>query len=67
MEFNYGWMADPVYFGDYPASMRKSMGDKLPTFTPEESALLKGSMDYFACKWVYVAEPITRGAVLPWQ
>jgi hypothetical protein len=52
MEFQYGWMADPVYFGDYPASMHKFMGDKLPKFTPEESVLLKGSQDYFACKWV---------------
>jgi beta-glucosidase len=41
-------MADPVYFGDYPASMRKSMGAALPVFTPEESAIVKGTLDYFA-------------------
>jgi len=48
IEFSYGWMADPVYFGDYPASMRKALGDLLPRFTPEESAMLKGSMDMFS-------------------
>ncbi|KAI8474346.1 MAG: glycoside hydrolase superfamily [Monoraphidium minutum] len=47
MEFQYGWMADPVYFGSYPAVMKKVLGQDLPRFTPEESALLKGSMDYF--------------------
>lgn len=53
-------MADPVYFGDYPASMRKAMGEKLPKFTPEESQLLKGSMDYFAVNFYcgyYVKAP----------
>lgn len=28
--------------------MRKAMGAALPAFTPEESKMLKGSMDYFA-------------------
>lgn len=48
MQFQYGWMADPLYFGDYPAIMRKSQGAALPTFTAEESQMLKGTMDYFA-------------------
>ena len=26
MEFNLGWVADPIYFGDYPASMRQRVG-----------------------------------------
>lgn len=48
MEFQYGWMADPVYFGDYPASMRSLLGSSLPKFTAQESELVKGSMDYFS-------------------
>ena len=37
MEFNLGWAADPIYFGDYPASMRQRVGRRLPAFTPEQS------------------------------
>jgi beta-glucosidase len=33
-----------VAFGDYPASMRQRLGARLPTFTPDEQALLKGCM-----------------------
>jgi beta-glucosidase/6-phospho-beta-glucosidase/beta-galactosidase len=31
---------DPVYFGKYPPAMIDRVGDRLPTFTPDESALL---------------------------
>jgi len=48
MDEQLGWFADPLYFGDYPASMKTRLGEDLPNFTPEESALLKGSTDYFA-------------------
>ncbi|OQR82354.1 glycoside hydrolase [Achlya hypogyna] len=45
--FDLGWFADPVYFGDYPAVMRERLGDRLPRFTPEESAMLRGSNEFF--------------------
>jgi len=41
-----GWYLDPIFFGDYPASMRTSLGSDLPTFTKEEAALIKGSQDF---------------------
>jgi len=48
LEFWIGHYADPVYLtGDYPASMREQLGDRLPEFTPQESALLKGSSDFY--------------------
>jgi len=48
LEFWIGHFADPVYLtGDYPASMRKQLGDRLPEFTPQESAVLKGSSDFY--------------------
>jgi beta-glucosidase len=37
---------DPIFFGDYPASMRAAVGSNLPTFTPNEAALIKGSQDF---------------------
>nr|AAQ21384.1 beta-glucosidase 2 [Trichoderma viride] len=47
LEFFTAWFADPIYLGDYPASMRKQLGDRLPTFTPEERALVHGSNDFY--------------------
>ncbi len=46
LEFFYGWFTDPVVFGDYPAIMRKRLGQRLPTFTETQKKLLKGSADF---------------------
>lgn len=46
-DFVLGWFADPIFKGDYPESMKKIVGNRLPTFTPDEKALLNGSWDYF--------------------
>jgi beta-glucosidase len=46
LEFFYGWFTDPLVFGDYPASMKERLGGRLPTFSVEETALLKGSADF---------------------
>jgi len=48
MEFFAAWFADPIYTGDYPASMKQYVGDRLPTFTDAEKALLNGSSDFYA-------------------
>lgn len=45
-EFVLGWFADPVFFGHYPPSMVSLVGDRMPTFTQEQSRLLKGSLDF---------------------
>lgn len=42
-----GWFADPIYKGHYPEYLRKSIGDRLPEFTLEELAAVKGSSDFF--------------------
>ncbi|RMZ81256.1 hypothetical protein DV737_g2561, partial [Chaetothyriales sp. CBS 132003] len=47
LEFAISWFADPIYFGHYPQSMIDQLGDRLPTFTPQESALVKGSNDFY--------------------
>eukprot|EP00249_Psilotum_nudum_P032012 c47105_g1_i1 orf=277-1869(+) len=46
VEFQLGWFLDPIYFGDYPAVMRKEVGDRLPQFSPEDISLLRGSLDF---------------------
>lgn len=47
LEFFLGWFADPIYRGDYPESMRERVGERLPRFSAEDVALLKGSSDFF--------------------
>jgi beta-glucosidase len=49
--FIIGQFAHPIWIGDYPPEMKASMGSKLPTFTAEEIASIKGSSDFFA--WDY--------------
>lgn len=60
LDFMMGWYADPIWLGDYPASMREICGDRLPTFTDEEKALVKGSSEFFGLNHYssgYVAAP----------
>lgn len=45
--FWLGWFADPIYFGDYPQVMKDILGPRLPTFTPEETVMMKQSSDFF--------------------
>lgn len=47
-EFEIAWFADPVHkTGDYPASMRAQLGNRLPSFTTEERNLVLGSSDFY--------------------
>lgn len=45
--FDYGWWAEPLTTGDYPAIMRERAGALLPNFTEEQVAIVKGSYDLF--------------------
>jgi len=47
LEFFLGWFADPIYLGDYPESMKKNVGDRLPKFSEEERQLVYQSSDFF--------------------
>lgn len=37
---------DPIFFGDYPKSMRTRVGDRLPQFSTAETDLVIGSLDF---------------------
>lgn len=69
LEFFYGWFTDPVVFGDYPAIMRTRLGDRLPTFTVEQQAMLKGSSDFLGLNHYtthYASrQPVTEHAIRP--
>lgn len=47
LEFFLGWFADPIYHGEYPESMRRNLGDRLPEFSAAERYLVEGSSDFF--------------------
>mmetsp|Transcript_9226 Transcript_9226/g.19396 ORF Transcript_9226/g.19396 Transcript_9226/m.19396 type:complete len:583 (-) Transcript_9226:45-1793(-) len=46
MEFQLGWMTDPIWHGEYPASMRERLGSRLPQFSPKDLKELIGSADF---------------------
>ncbi|XP_057742359.1 hydroxyisourate hydrolase-like [Arachis stenosperma] len=45
-DFFVGWVMEPLLHGDYPTSMKKIAGTRIPTFTDRESKLVKGSYDF---------------------
>lgn len=48
-DFDLGWFNHgPWGDGDYPESLKKTLGDLLPPLSPEEKDLIKGSCDFFA-------------------
>ncbi|KAG6380493.1 glycoside hydrolase family 1 protein [Boletus reticuloceps] len=40
-------LQDPIYLGHYPGYLKQIHGDRLPDFTTEELAVVKGSSDYY--------------------
>jgi len=47
LDFAIGWYADCIYLGHYPPYMRQVLGNRLPDFTPDEWAIVKGSSDFY--------------------
>lgn len=46
MIFQYAWLTDPFFFGDYPVEMKERLKDRLPEFSANERAELIGSCDF---------------------
>ncbi|PPQ75617.1 hypothetical protein CVT24_010985 [Panaeolus cyanescens] len=42
-----GWFADPIFKGYYPESLKQRLGNRLPEFSAEDIAVVKGSSDFF--------------------
>lgn len=42
---------DPVTYGDYPASMHKYVGNRLPKFASEEAEMVKNSYDFLGLNY----------------
>ncbi|CAI9760942.1 unnamed protein product [Fraxinus pennsylvanica] len=50
-DFMLGWFLEPLTSGEYPESMIKLVGSRLPFFSTEESKLVKGSYDFLGLKY----------------
>uniref|UniRef100_A0ACD5XZX4 Uncharacterized protein n=1 Tax=Avena sativa TaxID=4498 RepID=A0ACD5XZX4_AVESA len=45
-DFHIGWFMYPLVYGDYPPVMRSRVGDRLPSFTAQESEKVCESFDF---------------------
>ncbi|KAK7373944.1 hypothetical protein VNO80_07366 [Phaseolus coccineus] len=52
-DFNIGWFMDPITFGDYPDTMRRNAGSRLPSFTKKESNLIRNSIDFLGVNFYF--------------
>uniref|UniRef100_A0ACD5X3A3 Uncharacterized protein n=1 Tax=Avena sativa TaxID=4498 RepID=A0ACD5X3A3_AVESA len=62
-DFHVGWFLDPLINGQYPKTMQDIVKERLPSFTPEQSKLVKGSADYFGINQ-YTATYMTNNPAL---
>nr|GMD75788.1 beta-glucosidase 44-like [Ipomoea batatas] len=67
-DFHIGWFLHPIVYGEYPKTMQKIVGDRLPKFTHEEVKMVKGSFDYvginqYTTYYVYDASPNTSSTI----
>lgn len=51
MQWQFGWFVDPIMFGDYPITMRKRLGNRLPTFSSDEVSTLIGSAEFLGLNY----------------
>ncbi|XP_015610949.1 LOW QUALITY PROTEIN: beta-glucosidase 29-like [Oryza sativa Japonica Group] len=51
LDFMYGWFLDPIVHGDYPGTMRGWLGARLPAFTAEQAAAVRGSYDFIGVNY----------------
>ncbi|CAL0324706.1 unnamed protein product [Lupinus luteus] len=52
-DFYHGWFLNPFTFGDYPNTMKKNVGSRLPLFSKSESNLVKGSIDFLGVNYYF--------------
>ncbi|XVF04936.1 hypothetical protein REPUB_Repub05bG0127600 [Reevesia pubescens] len=61
-DFYVGWFMHPLVFGDYPSSIKKSAGSRLPAFTNLQSKQIKGTFDFIELNFyftMYVKDQIS--------
>ncbi|KAI8468860.1 MAG: putative prunasin hydrolase isoform PHA precursor [Monoraphidium minutum] len=64
LDWQLGWLADPLFLGRFPPSIRQLGGDALDPLTPEEATALNGSADFFALQY-YTSKFVGEDANTP--
>lgn len=57
---------EPLFHGHYPLIMQLLVGNRLPSITPEERKLLKGSVDFVGVNYYrsfYVRNEFNKSAI----
>ncbi|KAK1281368.1 Beta-glucosidase 22 [Acorus gramineus] len=60
-DFQIGWVINPLVFGDYPETMKKRAGSRIPTFTKCQSKKLMKSFDFIGINHyttIYISDNI---------
>ncbi|CAA7045816.1 unnamed protein product [Microthlaspi erraticum] len=63
-----GWLLHPLFFGDYADAMKRTVGKLLPSFSQEESNLVKDSSDFVGVihyQTFYISHSETRDLIIP--
>ncbi|XP_078447033.1 uncharacterized protein LOC144715907 [Wolffia australiana] len=58
-DFIFGWVLNPLLFGDYPKALKERARSRLPSLSDDQSRLLKGSVDYLGINYyssMYVSD-----------
>eukprot|EP00850_Spirogloea_muscicola_P020366 SM000213S06831 [mRNA] locus=s213:104001:107874:- [translate_table: standard] len=71
LEFSFAWFADPLFTGDYPAVMRQQVQERLPYFSADQAAAIKGSIDFlglnlYTASYAQSSSPPEPGTGFPW-
>ncbi|KAM1100088.1 hypothetical protein ACFX2I_006632 [Malus domestica] len=53
IDFYFGWVLNPLVFGDYPDVMKKIVGSRIPVFTSLESRSVRGSFDFIGLNYYH--------------
>lgn len=59
LSFEFIRHLDPIIHGDYPELLKKQLGNRLPSFTAEQSKMLKNSSDFIGINY-YTARYIAH-------
>jgi len=52
-DFYFGWIVEPLVFGDYPQAVKKNVGSRLPSFTKVQSEAIRGTLDFIGINHYY--------------
>lgn len=65
--FQFGWITDPLFLGDYPHQMRERLGSRLPEFSEADRQLVLGSADFIGLNYYSSLQASTPSEKPSWE